>query len=191
LLRVLQLGEFERVGSSRTTRVDARVIAATNADLRAEVAAGRFREDLFFRLNTIEIRLPPLRERREDLRTIAMQSLHRYGARYGKAVKGFHHTALNQMLSYAWPGNIRELEHAVERAVLLARGPEVMPQDLGLDVAGAHVSARAIDEMPLEDVEKILIQKALARAGGNVSQAARALGLSRGALYRRMEQHGL
>jgi DNA-binding NtrC family response regulator len=190
LLRVLQAGELERVGSSRTRRVDVRVISATNADLRAEVNAGRFREDLLFRLNTIEIRLPPLRERRDDVPLLAAHFLRRHAARYRKPLKGFEPPAVQALLSHAWPGNVRELDHSVERAVLMAQGDHVRAVDLALH-AERGAAAASMEEMTLEAVERVLIQKALARWDGNVSHAARALGLSRSALYRRMAQHGL
>jgi DNA-binding NtrC family response regulator len=189
LLRVLQSREVERVGSSRARRIDVRVISATNADLRAEVAAGRFREDLLYRLNTVEIRLPALRERRDDIPLLAQHFLRMHAARYRKPLKGFDRDALQLMLSHPWPGNVRELDHAVERAVLMAAGDAVRATDFALYVdrgAGA-----ALEEMTLEAVEKVLIQKALARWNGNVSHAAQALGLSRSALYRRMAQYGL
>jgi DNA-binding NtrC family response regulator len=189
LLRVLETGEMERVGSSQTRRLNVRLLSATNADLHAECAAGRFREDLFFRLNTVEIHLPSLRERREDLPALAAHFLDRYTARYRKAVHGFEPSALQAMLKYAWPGNIRELDHSVERAVLMARGPTIETADLGL--TQERVVAQSLEEMSLEAVESILIHKALSRAGGSVSHAAEALGLSRGALYRRMEKYGI
>lgn len=189
LLRVLQSGEVERVGSSRTRRVDVRVIAATNADLRVEVAAGRFREDLLFRLNTIEIHLPPLRERREDILPIALHCLARSAARYRKQLSGFDRGAIEALHAHTWPGNVRELDHAVERAVLLATGDLVRAGDFALEAATS--SSASLEEMTLEDVERVLIQKALARFGGNVSQAAKTLGLSRSALYRRLKAHGL
>jgi DNA-binding NtrC family response regulator len=189
LLRVLQTGEVERVGSSRTRRVDVRVIAATNAELRVEVAAGRFREDLLFRLNTIEIHLPPLRERREDILPIALHCLKRSAARYRKPLTGFDRGAIEALHAHTWPGNVRELDHAVERAVLLASGEVVRAGDFALEAATS--SAASLEEMTLEDVERVLIQKALARFGGNVSQAAKTLGLSRSALYRRLKAHGL
>jgi DNA-binding NtrC family response regulator len=187
LLRVLQSGEFERVGSSRPRHVDVRVLSATNAVLQEEVAAGRFREDLLFRLNTIEIHLPPLRERREDLPLLAQEFLHRHAQRYRKSVHGFDAAAMQALLEHPWPGNIRELGHAIERAVLLTRGDVIRGVDLGLrPPAGA---AMRLDEMPLDEVEQVLIRKALARHAGNVSHAAKALGLSRSALYRRMEHY--
>lgn len=187
LLRVLQGGELERVGSSRVRRVDVRVLSATNAILQDDVQAGRFREDLLFRLNTIEIHLPPLRERRDDIPLLAAEFLRRHAQRYRKALEGFEPAAMQALLEHAWPGNIRELGHAVERAVLMAQGSAVRAVDLGLRSASA--TAPRYEDLPLEEVEQILIRKALARHGGNVSHAAKALGLSRSALYRRLEHH--
>ena len=187
LLRVLERGELERVGSSRTRKVDARVLSATNADLRAEVAAGRFREDLLFRLNTIEIHLPPLRERRDDIGALSHHFLRRHTTRYRKPLTGFEPEALAALEAHPWPGNVRELDHTIERAALLATGTHVRAGDLGLRPPGP---SGALDDMPLDEVEKLLIRKALDRHGGNVSQAARALGLSRSALYRRLQQYG-
>src|SRR5271156_4056193 len=190
LLRVLETGELERVGSSKTQKVNVRMLSATNADLRTECAAGRFREDLLFRLNTVEISLPPLRERREDIPALAGHFMSRYAARYRRPIQGLEPAALQMMLHYGWPGNVRELDHTIERAVLMARGERIEAADLALQ-AQRSASASTMDDMSLEAVEAILIRKALARAGGNVSQAADALGLSRGALYRRIEKYGL
>ena len=189
LLRVLETGELERVGSSKTRRVDVRVLSATNADVAQEVAAGRFREDLLFRLNTIEIHLPALRERREDLPLLANYFLRQFSQRYRKRLTGFESAAMQTLLEYAWPGNVRELEHALERAVLMAQGELVRSSDLGLRV-GREWAGR-IDEMSLEEVESLLVKKAMARYEGNVSAAADALGLSRSALYRRLKKYGL
>jgi DNA-binding NtrC family response regulator len=193
LLRVLETGEMERVGSSKTRRVDARVLSATNADLHAEVDAGRFRGDLLFRLNTVEIHIPPLRERREDIPPLAAHFLSRYGQRYRKQIAGLDPGAIQAMLQYSWPGNVRELDHTIERAVLMARNAQIETVDLGLSQSrpGGGSSAQGLEEMSLEAVESILIRKALSRSNGNVSQAADALGLSRGALYRRMEKYGI
>lgn len=190
LLRVLETGEMERVGSSNTRHVDVRVIAATNADVHAEVAAGRFREDLLFRLNTIEIHLPPLRNRREDIALLAEHFLRRYAQRYRKAISGFDPAARQLLQEHSWPGNVRELDHAVERAVLLVTGALVRAADLDLRQTAAGSPAR-LEEMSLEEVEHHLIQRTLARYDGNVSQAAKALGLSRSAMYRRMQKHQL
>jgi DNA-binding NtrC family response regulator len=189
LLRVLETGELERVGSSTTRKVDVRMISATNADLRAESEAGTFRSDLYFRLNTVEIHVPPLRERREDIPALAAHFLSRYAARYRRSVEGFEPTALQMVMSYGWPGNVRELDHTMERAVLMARGSRIELADLGLQTV--KVASQGLDEMSLEQVEAVLIRKALARSQGNVSHAADALGLSRGALYRRIEKYGI
>ena len=189
LLRTLETGEFERVGSSKTRRVDVRVFSATNADIASEVAEGKFRQDLLFRLNTIELRLPPLRDRREDIPVLAAHFLRQHAAHYRKPLTGFDEGAIKALLSHAWPGNVRELDHAVERAVLMAQGDEVRAVDLGLRT-GREGPPR-LEEMSLEDVEALLIKKALARFSGNVSHAANALGLSRSALYRRLQRYGL
>jgi len=189
LLRVLETGEFERVGSSKTRRVNVRILSATNADLNQEAASGRFRQDLLFRLNTIEIRLPPLRERREDIPLLANYFLSQHSQRYGNNLSGFHPEAVQSLMNHPWPGNIRELDHAVERAVLLARGDVVKANDLGLQQV--RDGSPRLDDMSLEDVECFLIQKTLARFDGNVSKAAKALGLSRSALYRRLQRYGL
>src|SRR6266853_1148687 len=189
LLRALETGEFERVGSSKTQRVNVRVISATNADIHAEAAAGKFRQDLLFRLNTVELRLPPLRERREDIPLLAGHFGRRHATRYRKRISGFAADAMQALRTYPWPGNVRELDHTIERAVLMAEETSVRTRDLGL--ASEANGATPLDQMSLEDVERVLIQKALARVGGNVSDAAKALGLSRSALYRRLKLHGL
>jgi len=189
LLRVLESGEIERVGSSRSRRIDVRVISATNTDLRAACASGQFREDLLFRLNTVEIHVPALRERREDIPVLAVHFLSRYAARYRRPVQGFEASALQLLMQYSWPGNVRELEHTLERAVLMCRGTEIQRADLGLD--SMRQQSPNLEELSLESVEAILIRKALQRSQGNISQAAEVLGLSRGALYRRMEKYGL
>ncbi len=189
LLRVLETGEMERVGSSKTRRVNVRVISATNANLHQEVAAGRFRQDLLFRLNTIEIHLPPLRERREDIPLLAAHCLSQMARRYRKPVTGFDPAALQAMLDHPWQGNVRELNHVIERAVLMAQENLIRAADLAL--RASRESAGKLEDMSLEDVEAFLIKKALARYQGNVSQAAGALGLSRSALYRRIQRYGL
>ena len=189
LLRVLESGEIERVGSSRSKRIDVRLISATNSDLQAACQAGQFREDLLFRLNTVEIHLPPLRERREDIAVLALHFLSHYASRYRRPIRGLDPSALQALMQYAWPGNVRELEHTLERAVLMCRSEQIQPGDLGLGLQRSQ--AQNLEELSLESVETILIRKALQRFQGNVSQAAEALGLSRGALYRRMEKYGL
>ncbi len=188
LLRVLQTSELERVGSSRTRRIDVRVLSATNSDLREEIGAGRFREDLLFRLNTIEIHLPALRERREDILPLAQHFLDAHARRYRRPVTRFDHGAVQAMLAHAWPGNIRELGHSIERAVLLAADDTIRIADLALRAPDA--AAARLDDMTLEEVERVMIRKALQRHDGNVSHAARALGLSRSALYRRLGEQG-
>jgi DNA-binding NtrC family response regulator len=186
LLRVLETGEMERVGSSKTKKVDVRVVSATNANLGVEVENGRFRQDLLFRLNTIEIHLPPLRERREDIGPLATHFLGVHARRYRKNITGFDHNSLQAMYDHPWQGNVRELNHVVERAVLMAVDTAIKTGDLALR-STAPGSPR-LEDMSLEDVEEFLIKKALARFGGNVSHAASALGLSRSALYRRLQR---
>ena len=189
MLRVLEVGEMERVGSSRTKRVDVRVISATNAHLEEEVQGGRFRQDLLFRLNTIEIHLPPLRERREDIPLLAAHFLSTHAQRYRKRISGFDPAALQLLLDNPWQGNVRELNHVTERAVLMAQSNQIKPADLAL--RSARDGAPRLEDMSIEEVEAFLIKKALARYNGNVSHAANLLGLSRSALYRRLQRYGL
>jgi DNA-binding NtrC family response regulator len=190
LLRVLETGEMERVGSSRTRQVDVRVLSATNADLRAACAVGTFREDLLFRLNTVEVHIPPLRERSEDVPALASYFLSKYAARYGKQIDGFSSDGMRKLAEHAWPGNVRELEHTMERAVIMCRESTIQANHLGLQNSSRPLAPNFSD-MSLEQVESLLISKALARYNGNVSQAAEVLGLSRGTFYRRMEKYGL
>ncbi len=189
LLRVIETGEFERVGSSKTLHANVRIISATNANLHEEVAAGRFRQDLLFRLNTIEVPLPPLRERREDIAPLAAHFLRQHSERYRKKLTGFEPSAHEALVRHEFPGNVRELDHVIERAVLMARGNQLKANDLGLTSAG-DTSPR-LEEMSLEEVEAFLIKKALARNDGNARKAAESLGLSRSAFYRRLQQYGL
>jgi DNA-binding NtrC family response regulator len=189
LLRVIEAGEFERVGSSKTLHANVRIISATNANLADEVAAGRFRQDLLFRLNTIEIALPPLRDRREDIMPLANSFLQQHAQRYRKELAGFDETARERLMQHSYPGNVRELDHVVERAVLMARGQHLQPADLGLTTAGGE--SKSMEDMSLEEVEAFLIKKALARNNGNARKAAEALGLSRSAFYRRLQHYGL
>jgi len=189
LLRVIETGEFERVGSSKTLHANVRIVSATNASLHEEVAAGRFRQDVLFRLNTIEIALPPLRDRREDIVPLANHFLRQHAQRYRKQIGGFDEMARERLLQHAFPGNVRELDHVIERAVLMTRGPQVKAADLGLTTG--RNDSRGLEDMSLEEVEAFLIKKALARNDGNARKAAEALGLSRSAFYRRLQQYGL
>ena len=189
LLRVLEDGQFERLGSSRTQRVDVRVLAATNADIDGEIAAGRFRADLLYRLNTIHIQLPPLRERGDDIVLLAQRSLNQHAQHHRRPVTSFSEAALSSLRRYAWPGNVRELNHVIERAVLMARGTAIEPADLRLMPATPSAGDRRA--MTLDEVELDAIRAALARHEGNVIAAADELGMSRSALYRRMEKFGL
>src|SRR5947209_5130720 len=189
LLRMLETGEFERVGSSKTLHSNVRIISATNANLHDEVSAGRFRQDLLFRLNTIEIALPPLRDRREDIMLLANSFLRQHAKRYRKTLTGFEEAARDLLMQHPYPGNVRELDHVVERAVLMTQGQQVKANDLGL-TSGRDDSPR-LEDMSLEEVESFLIKKALARFDGNARKAAEALGLSRSAFYRRLQQYGL
>src|SRR5919108_2585738 len=189
LLRVIETGDFERVGSSKTLHANVRIISATNANLENEIAAGRFRQDLLFRLNTIEIELPPLRDRREDIMPLANSFLRQHAERYRKKVGGFDESARERLLQHRFPGNIRELDHIVERAVLMTQDRQILASDLGLTTGGSE--SRNVEEMSLEEVEAFLIKKALARNDGNARKAAEALGLSRSAFYRRLQQYGL
>jgi DNA-binding NtrC family response regulator len=189
LLRVIETGEFERVGSSRTLHANVRIISATNSNLSEEVAAGRFRQDLLFRLNTIEVALPPLRERREDIAPLAAHFLRQHAERYRKTLTGFEPAAHEALMRHGFPGNVRELDHVIERAVLMSQGAKIKANDLGLTNA-ADGSPR-LEEMSLEEVESFLIKKALARYEGNARKAAESLGLSRSAFYRRLQHYGL
>jgi DNA-binding NtrC family response regulator len=189
LLRVLETGEFERVGSSKTRRADVRIVTATNADLQKEIETGKFREDLFFRLNTIQIHLPPLRERTEDIPLLAGEFLTELIQRYRKKIQGFHPDAITALKTYAWPGNVRELRHVMERAVLLTRSDLIQTSDLG--IRGAPAKAPPLEEMNLEAAELFLINRALARHNGNALLAAKDLGLSRSAFYRRLQKFGV
>jgi DNA-binding NtrC family response regulator len=188
LLRVLQTGEFHPVGSSRTRRANVRVLAATNVDIGKEVSEGRFREDLLYRLNTVEVHLPPLRERREDIPVLAAHFIARHGPRHGRPRARFSANAMSALMAHPFPGNVRELEHVVERSLLMAQGEEIAASDLGLR---SRSEAPNLETMTLEEVERHYIQKALHRVDGNVSEAARLLGLSRSALYRRLAYFGL
>ncbi len=189
LLRVLETGEFERVGSSKTRRANVRIVSATNADLEGEVEAGRFRQDLYFRLNTVEIALPPLRDRREDIPILAQSFLDRFSQKYRRQIDAFSPDAEAALLKHHWPGNIRELSHAVERAVLMAREETVQVEDLGL--RSGSTSVPRLEDLSLDEVERYLIRRTLDRNDGNAKRAADTLGLSRSAFYRRLEKYGI
>ncbi|MCK7592502.1 sigma-54-dependent transcriptional regulator [Pseudomarimonas salicorniae] len=193
LLRVLEEGEFERVGSSRTIKVDVRLVSATNADLKEEVETGRFRKDLLFRLNTVEITLPPLRQRREDIEPMARDFLARCARRYQRDGLDFAPSALARLRDYPWPGNVRELGHVIERAVLMAAGSQIQAEELGLGgTTGVSPAGGVVDaDMTLEQLEEAMVRHALEVCEGNIQRAADKLGLSRGALYRRLEKYGL
>lgn len=189
LLRVLECGEFEPVGSSKTCRVDVRALSATNADLDKEVAEGRFRRDLLYRLNTVVIRVPPLRDRREDISVLAMHFLRRHVSKYRKQITAFDSASLRVLSDYHWPGNVRELDHTIERAVLMAQGELVCASDLSLKLEFEGVPR--FETMTLDEAERLLIERALSQAGWDISKAAKALGLSRSALYRRLEKYDI
>jgi DNA-binding NtrC family response regulator len=199
LLRVLEDGEFERVGASRTLTVDVRILSATNADLAGMVERGQFRRDLLFRLNTVEIRLPPLRDRAEDIEPLAQMFLQRHAQRYQREIAGLSPSALSALQRHRWPGNVRELNHVIERAVLMSRGQRIESEDLLLSGAPGEAAPPAttaagfgeLAAMTLEEAEQHLVRAALERCAGNVHQAAEVLGVSRSALYRRLEKFGL
>jgi DNA-binding NtrC family response regulator len=190
LLRLLETGEFERVGSSKTQKVDVRIISATNSDLQEGVRQGQFRQDLLYRLNTIHLHLPPLRDRQEDIELLANHFLQTHLAKYRKPVEGFSRDALDVLQRYEWPGNVRELDHSVERAVLMCKGRVIEPSNLGIQPNGS-VAGISLDEMSLEDLERMFIERTLKRHSGSATEAAKALGLSRSAFYRRLQRFGL
>jgi len=187
LLRVLESREIQRVGSSKVRHVDVRVISATNANLGEAVSSGEFREDLLYRLNTVEIHLPPLRDRQEDVPLLAAHFLRKQAARYDRKIDDFSPSAMSALKAHSWPGNVRELQHAVERSVLMARGSRIEAADLGL--RRRDDGSVLMEELTLDEAERLMIEKALERNQGNVSKAAEALGLSRSALYRRLQRH--
>jgi DNA-binding NtrC family response regulator len=192
LLRTLETGEFERLGSSKTHWANVRIFSATNADLSKEVEAGRFRRDLYFRLNTVELRLPALRERSEDIFLLANYFLRRHSARYGRQLNGFGPGVERALAAHSWPGNVRELDHTIERAVLMAAAAVVQVSDLTLRIDSVEAGPGVrLEDMSLEEIERVLIQRSLARFSGNARLAAEALGLSRSTFYRRLQEYGL
>ncbi|NJN70540.1 MAG: sigma-54-dependent Fis family transcriptional regulator [Nitrospira sp.] len=193
ILRAIQEKEIRRVGATKPISVDVRIIAATNLNLSEEVKNKRFREDLYYRLNVIELKLPPLRERREDIPLLVTAFLKKCGEARGKEVKEVNESALAMLMDYAWPGNVRELENVIERAVTLSRSEKVSPDDLPAAVQGARGDRRVLDEaaektLPLHELEKEYIKKILDKSGGNKYQAAHALGIDRKTLYRKLAE---
>jgi len=197
LLRILQEREFERLGSNKTRQIDVRVVAATNADLRAALEQGRFREDLYYRLNVVPLNIPSLRERREDIAFLAKHFLDRFAAETGRDGATLTQEALDKLLAYPWPGNVRELENVIERSLLLSNGDVLLAADIKLDMAprGKTVAGDAAlfvpEGMTLDEYEQAIIREAMRRANGNKSQAARLLGLTRNALRYRLDQMGI
>jgi two-component system response regulator HydG len=200
LLRFLQDGVLERVGGTEPVRVDVRVVAATNKDLAGEVKAGRFREDLFYRLDVVSVRLPPLRERREDILALASFFLRRFAAKVPKAVTGFTPAAAAALERYGWPGNVRELQHAVERAMILGRGEVLDVADLpdairaaaaSPDPAGGAPAGAAIViplGTPMEEVERLVIRRTLEQTKGDKNLAAQILGIAARTIYRKLDR---
>lgn len=192
LLTVIQNRRVSRVGANKETQVDLRLICATNMPLYEMVKENRFRQDLLYRINTIEIEIPPLRERFEDIPLLANHFLKHYNSRYNKNISRLSEGALTRMHKHAWPGNIRELQHAIERAVILSNSNVLQPEDFNFTpVAGKEDGQLSLDAYNLEEVEKLLIRKVLKKYNGNITQAASELGLTRSSLYRRLEKHGL
>jgi two-component system response regulator HydG len=191
ILTVLENRQIFRVGSSRPIPIDVRLICATNMPIHQMVGQNRFRQDLLYRINTVEIRLPPLQERSEDIAVLADHFLDQYCRKYGKALKKIGTPAVKRLEGYAWPGNVRELQHAIERAVIMSEAPVLRPEDFPLGGAPVSEEAQGSEDVSLDDMERLLISRVVKKHGGNVSKAARELGISRAALYRRMEKHGL
>ncbi len=189
LLRLLETGEFERVGSSRTIKTDVRIVSATNAPIRERVADKSFREDLFYRLNTVMMEMPSLRNRREDIMPLAHLFLGQMNRKYRKDIRRFSRDAERVLMGYDWPGNVREMNHAIERAVLMCNEEEITGRHLMMDT-GVETHAD-IESMSMEEIEKLLMQKALKKHGGNVTSAAKQLGISRATFYRRLQDYGL
>jgi two-component system NtrC family response regulator len=195
LLRVLQERAFERVGGTDPIRVDFRLISATNRDLKADVAAGRFRDDLYYRLSVISLKIPPLRERREDIPPLVSQFLNKYSRREGKQIGSVSPEAMQRLIQYPWPGNVRELEHSIERAVVVAASDrltlEMLPEEIQAWSPAAGPAPRPLEELTLEEMERVLIEKTLERTGGNKSEAARLLNIHRRSIYNRLKKYGI
>ena len=199
LLRVIQEKEIQRVGGEETLQVDVRILAATNRDLPAEVSSGKFREDLFYRLNVVTVNVPPLRDRLDDIPLLASYFLERYAEKNRKQIKGFTPVAMDMLLKYVWPGNVRELENAVERAVILSAGDYITEKAFPLSIVQAYAgdaeirlpSAAYEEPRSLEAIEKDAILEALDACGGNKSEAARILGINRKTLYTKLKAYGV
>jgi transcriptional regulator with PAS, ATPase and Fis domain len=194
LLTVLQNRKVSRVGSNKETPIDLRLICATNMPLYDMVKENRFRQDLLYRINTIEIQIPPLRDRIEDIPLLAGHFLKHYAGKYGKTVSKISDAAMARMTKHPWPGNIRELQHALERAIILSNSSVLQPEDFNFNVvvnAKDADQSMGLDQYNLDEVEKLLIRKVLKKYNGNITQAAAELGLTRSSLYRRLEKHGL
>lgn len=196
LLRVLELQEIKPVGGNETVRIDIRLVAATNRNLQAEVREGRFREDLFYRLNVVSIHLPPLRERQEDIPVLAFHFLRKYGEANGKAIGGIAPETMARLEAYSWPGNVRELENAIERAVAVSIHPILLPDDLPLHIASCSAATEAgelgpVELVPLDAVTRRHIARVLAATGGNKKRAAEILGVDRRTLYRMLERYAM
>jgi len=195
LLRVLESGDFEKVGASKTQHSDVRIISASNADLEGMVADNSFRKDLYYRLQTVEVTIPPLRERSADIVPLARHFLQRHSSRYRKPIEGLSAAAEKVLQAYSWPGNVRELAHVIERGVLLSSGAWLQPEDLSLQSAALDMSASAAQlsdsDLTLDELECRHIRSALQHCQGNIADTAKRLGISRAALYRRMEKHQL
>ena len=185
---------MSRVGSNKETNIDIRLVCATNMPLYDMVKENKFRQDLLYRINTIEVELPPLRDRLEDIPLLADHFLEHYSKKYNKSVSKISDAAISRMQKHSWPGNIREIQHAIERAVIMSNSQVLQPEDFNLNAQpqtsmdGDNVM---LDQFKLEDVEKILIRKVLKKYNGNITQAASELGLTRSSLYRRLEKYGL
>jgi transcriptional regulator with PAS, ATPase and Fis domain len=191
LLSALQTHEIRRIGSNKTTKIDIRLICATNVALGEMVEKQEFRQDLLYRINTIEIKLPPLRERAEDIPLLAEHFLKQYRTKYKKGITGIMDQAIDHLKEYHWPGNIRELEHAVERAVIMTDEKQLQKGDFLLTSVSGKDHQLPVSGLNLEEVEKTVIRKAMEKHSGNISHAADELGLTRASLYRRLEKYGL
>ena len=191
LLTAIEKRQIVRLGAIEPTPIDVRLICATNADLHQRVAEGGFRQDLLYRINTIELRIPPLRERGEDILLLAEHFLTGYNRKYHKEIKGLTREAKNKLLKYSWPGNVRELQHTLERAVILSENLLLRPSDFFFPSAASEVHEEAGEELNLEKLERKAVEKALRASNGNMSRAAELLGITRFALYRKIEKLGL